>query len=211
MKPLKMILPIAATALLAACANCPDPGVHANTEKEAANKAAFENIGKAWDTGDEKLLGDNLADNFKTHNPDPMIQSTGKQHWIDAMKTYRASNPDMKSEGKVLLVDGDWVAGVAMIKGTNTGESMGMPPTNKAWEASGIDVIRFENGKAVESWSGFDVRKMMADLGMNREGGGTAIAEATQPGLDGSDEQHRDGDGGGHPEHPQACPPVQRG
>jgi predicted ester cyclase len=165
----RTILPIAATALLAACGAPADP----NAEKEAANKAAFENISKAWNTGDEKLLADNLADNFVTHNPDPMIKSTGKQQWIDALKMYKASSPDMMGEGKVMVVDGDWVAGVAMVKGTNTGDMPGMPATNKAWEASGIDVIRFENGKAVEAWSGFDVMKMMADLGMNMEGGAT--------------------------------------
>jgi predicted ester cyclase len=165
MNPVKTILPLAVAALFTACANCPDPGSHANAEKEAANKAAFENIMKAWNTGDEKLLADNLADNFQTHNPDPMITSTGKQHWIDAMKAYKASSPDMAGEGKVMLADGDWVAGVAMVKGTNTGDmGPGMPATNKAWEASGIDVIRFENGKAVEAWSGFDVMKMMSDL-----------------------------------------------
>ena len=173
----KILWSATAVALLAACGGGPTPEQKALADKEAANKAAFENIGKAWDTGDEKLLGDNLADNFMTHNPDPMIPSTGKQHMIDQMKTYRASSPDMKAEGKVMLVDGDWVCGVAMIKGTNSGESMGMPPTNKSWEASGIDVVRFENGKAVEMWSGFDVLKMMSDLGMGMGGEHDMAAE----------------------------------
>jgi predicted ester cyclase len=173
------VLSLATTALLlASCSSGgPTPEQKTMMDKEAANKAAFENIGKAWNTGDEKLLSDNLADNFMTHNPDPMIQSTGKQHWIDAMKMYRASSPDMKGDSKVMLVDGDWVCGVAMVKGTNTGEmGPGMPATNKAWEASGIDVMRFENGKAVELWTGFDVMKMMSDLGMNMGGGGGDMA-----------------------------------
>lgn len=170
---LRKNLPIAAVLVLfSACSGGHTPEQQAQMDKEAANKAAFENIGKAWSTGDEKLLADNLADDFMTHNPDPMIQSTGKQQMIDAMKTYRGSSPDMSAEGKVMLVDGDWVAGVAMIKGTNTGDmGPGMPATNKAWEATGIDVIRFENGKAVEQWALFDVMKMMSDMGMDMSGG----------------------------------------
>jgi len=168
----------AAVVLLAACGGGPTPEQKALADKEAANKAAFENIGKAWNTGDEKLLSENIADNFVNHNPDPMIPGEGKARYIAAMNSYLASSPDMKAEGKVMMVDGDWVCGVAMVKGTNTGDmGPGMPATNKAWEASGIDVIRFENGKAVEAWSGFDVMKMMSDLGMDMGGGGDMTAE----------------------------------
>lgn len=168
---------IAAIALLGACNSGPSAEQKAMMDKEAVNKTAFENIGKAWNTGDEKMLGDLIADNFVNHNPDMSVKGTGKQQYIDAMKMYLASSPDMKGDGKVMLVDGDWVAGVAMVKGTNTGAmGEGMPATNKAWEASGIDVVRFENGKAVEMWSGFDVMKMMSDLGMDMGGGGGEMA-----------------------------------
>lgn len=176
-----------ATTLLVACGGGPTPEQKALMDKEAANRAAFENIGKAWNTGDEKLLVDNLADNFVMHNPDPMIPSTGKQQIIDQMKMYRGSSPDMSAEGKAMLVDGDWVAGVAMIKGTNTGDmGPGMPATGKAWEATGIDVMRFENGKAVELWTVFDVMKMMSDMGINMGGG----ADSTHAQADSTAAKH---------------------
>ena len=158
---------IALIGLFSACSSGPTPEQTAMMNKEATNKAAFENIMKAFEAGDKAAMGELLADNFMTHNPDASIKSTGKQHWLDQMDMYRAASPDMKGDGKAMVAEGDWVAGVAMVKGTNTGDmGPGMPATNKPWECTGIDMIRFENGKAVEHWGVFDVMTMMTQLGM---------------------------------------------
>ena len=157
---------MAAIALLASCGGGPTPEQKALADKEATNKAAFEKIMNAWNTGDKAAMGEVLADNFMTHNPDPMIPSTGKQQMLDQMEMYRGMAPDLKGEGKALMVDGDWVAGAAIVRGTNTGAMGEMPATNKAFDCTGIDMFRFENGKAVEHWGLFDSMKMMNDLGM---------------------------------------------
>ncbi|MEO8591373.1 MAG: ester cyclase [Flavobacteriales bacterium] len=158
--------PIAALALLAACSSGPSPEMQANMDKMAANKKAYEALMNCWSTGDKAMADSLLADNFMTHNPDPMIKSTGKQAWLEAMDMYRGMNPDMKGEGKVIIADGDWVGAVAMVAGTNTGSAPGMPATNKGWNVTGMDFIRFENGKAVEHWGLFDNMTMMTQLGL---------------------------------------------
>jgi predicted ester cyclase len=52
-------------------------------------------------------------------------------------------------------------------KGTNSG-AMGpdMPATGKAIDVSGVDIIRFANGKAVEHWGYWDETTMMQQLGL---------------------------------------------
>jgi hypothetical protein len=72
---------------------------------------------------------------------------------------------------KLVTVDGDWVTGVAMVNGTNDGAMGDMPATGKAWEATSIDVVRFENGKIVEHWGVFDAMSMMSQLGMFEDEG----------------------------------------
>ena len=59
------------------------------------------------------------------------------------------------------------------MKGTNTG-GMGpdMPATNKAMDVNGVDIIRFENGKAMEHWGYWEESKMMQQLGMAPAEGG---------------------------------------
>lgn len=162
----KTLLTISAIAMLGACNSGPSPEQKAMVDKEATNKAAYIKLMNAWDTGNKAAMSEVLADNFVTHNPDPDIKSTGKQQWLDALDMYRGMSPDMKADPKQLIVDGDWVAGVAMIKGTNTGPMGEMPPTNKGFECTGIDMIRFENGKAVEHWGLFDSMTMMGQLGL---------------------------------------------
>jgi len=163
---LNRLFPIAALALLAACNSGPSPEMQANMDTEAANKKAYEALMNTWASGDKATMDSILADNFMTHNPDPMVQSTGKQSWLDGMDMYRAMNPDMKGEGKLIIAEGDWVGAVAMVGGTNTGSVEGMAATNKAWNVTGMDFIRFENGKAVEHWGLFDNMTMMTQLGL---------------------------------------------
>ena len=176
---MKRTLPmIAAIALLGACNTGPSPEWKALMEKEATNRAAFEKLMGAWDSGDKAAMSEVLADNFMTHNPDPDIPGVGKEQWLNAMDTYRGAFPDMKGEPKGILVDGDWVAGVALVRGTNTGPMMGgKPATGKTMECTGMDMIRFENGKAVEHWGLFDMMAFMTQMGMMPPPGGEMAME----------------------------------
>ncbi len=52
-------------------------------------------------------------------------------------------------------------------KGTNTGSiSPDMPATRKAIDMNGVDIVRFENGKAVEHRGYRDETRMMQQLGL---------------------------------------------
>lgn len=161
---------VALAAIFNACTNGPSPEETARTEKEAANKAAYEKFSEAWDAKDKQALSEVLADDFMTHNPDPSIPSTGKQHILDQVDAYFGMSSDMSSTRKLLMVDGDWVAAVAMVNGTNDGAMGDMPVTGKPWEATAIDLVRVEDGKIMEHWGLFDAMGMMHQLGLFDEG-----------------------------------------
>ncbi|MBP6313417.1 MAG: ester cyclase [Flavobacteriales bacterium] len=166
MKTTTFFLAISAITFLGACNSGPSPEQKALADKEAINKAAFEKFGEAWAKKDKAALSEVLADNFMTHNPDPSIPSTGKQHILDQVDAYYGMSSDMAGDPKLMMVDGDWVAGVVMAKGTNDGAMGEMPATGKKWEATAVDFMRFENGKIVEHWGVFDAMTMMQQLGM---------------------------------------------
>jgi predicted ester cyclase len=171
----RAVLPLLTAGLLAACANCPDPGTHANADKAAANKTATEAMWKAWNDRDFTALEASMAENFITHNPDPSWGGNGRKEMMEGSKKMLEMMPDMKGEIITMTADGDWVTVVSKMTGTNTnGMGPGMPATGKSFDVIGIDLMRFESGKAVEHYGVIDAMTMMGQLGLM---GGEDMAE----------------------------------
>ena len=165
----KILSATAIAALFTACSGDPSTVKDPMMDKEAANKAAFETIQKAFTTGDPKLFDGVVADNMVLHNPDPSIKSTGKQAWIDGLNFYKGMFPDMDAKIEQIVADGDWVTGVMTVTGTQTGMVDGKPGSGKKISVTSIDVYRFENGMAVENYSLFDLGTYMHQMGMGEE------------------------------------------
>ncbi len=63
------------------------------------------------------------------------------------------------------IAEGDRVATRWIASATNTGSLMGMPPTGKKVNVTGVNVTRFAEGKIVESWFNFDMLTLLQQLG----------------------------------------------
>lgn len=63
------------------------------------------------------------------------------------------------------IAEGDRVASRWIARATNTGSLMGMPPTGKAVEVTGVNVTRFVEGKIAESWYNFDMLSLLQQVG----------------------------------------------
>jgi len=50
--------------------------------------------------------------------------------------------------------------------GTMTGPLMGMKPTGKVFSNENFDLVKIENGQAVEHWGASDTGAMMMQLGL---------------------------------------------
>lgn len=53
--------------------------------------------------------------------------------------------------------------------GTNDGEFLGFPPTNKSIQVNNINIYRFENGRVAETWQLYDALTMARQLGLPLE------------------------------------------
>jgi steroid delta-isomerase-like uncharacterized protein len=67
---------------------------------------------------------------------------------------------------EALVAEGDQVAMRYVYHGTHTGPFNGIPATGKSFAASGINLLRLENGKIAESHVQFDLLGLMQQLGV---------------------------------------------
>jgi len=77
----------------------------------------------------------------------------------------RSAFPDLHATMEDIIAEEDKVAIRYSVRGTHRGEFMGMAPTGKHFTISGIEILRFAGGKAVEHWGVTDQLAMMQQLG----------------------------------------------
>ncbi len=103
-----------------------------------------------------------MATNFASHDGDDMSLKDFKQMQSESYDAY----PDTHYTINDMVAEGDKVATRVTMTGTNKGEYMGRPPTNKKVTVSGIIIERLAGGKIVEDWSVFDSLGEMRQLGL---------------------------------------------
>ena len=82
--------------------------------------------------------------------------------------------PDLRATVEDEIADGDKVVVRSTWRGTHQGEFQGIPATGKQVSFPVIDIVRFENGKAVEHWGLVDAMSLMQQLGAIPGPGGTS-------------------------------------
>jgi len=84
---------------------------------------------------------------------------------------FRQGFPDVVSTIEDLIAEGDKVMARWRARATHQGEYMGIPPTGKEVEFTGISVYRIEAGKIAESWNVEDELGLMRQIGAVPESG----------------------------------------
>ena len=85
---------------------------------------------------------------------------------------FRRGFPDVISTIEDLIAEGDKVVARSRSPATHQGDYMGIPPTGKEVQFTGISCYRIEEGKIAESWTVEDQFGLMRQIG--------AVAESEQ-------------------------------
>jgi predicted ester cyclase len=73
--------------------------------------------------------------------------------------------PDRTSSAEDIIAKGDKVIVRSIVRATYEGDVEDFPTTGSKIEVEGIEIVRVENGKIVESWASTDNLGMMQQLG----------------------------------------------
>jgi predicted ester cyclase len=130
-----------------------------------ANKTAMRQFfERVYNQGDVAFLDELTAPEFVSHDRgNPTNDRAGVKQIVVAIKT---AFPDVAFTADDVISEGDRVAARFTMRGTQTGEFMGVPPTNLPIVVTGIDIVRFEGRKAVEHWHEWSGMELLQQLGV---------------------------------------------
>lgn len=131
-----------------------------------AQEAAVRSLYDMFNTGKLDNIEAFCAPDFHSHQMDPSVTTTGLQSVRDMLNMYRTALPDFHQEILGISTTGDRTYLHLHITGTNSGPWPSGPATGKGIDVQGVDIVRFENGKAVEHWGFMEEMKMMQQLGL---------------------------------------------
>ncbi len=146
--------------------------IHSGSFAQNAPEKITTKIKEAYEVFNNRQydkFGDYIADDFVDHAPFPG-QKPGLDGFTDAFKMFFKAYPDLKFITKDIIVsnDGTKASVLLEITGTNSGDFMGMPATNKKIDIMGIDWLVFKGEKASEHWGYADDETMMQQLGLTK-------------------------------------------
>ena len=126
----------------------------------------LQQFGEAVNSGNLEALNELVSINSVDHDPAPG-QVAGPKGYIDFFSKLRTAFPDLKIEVEHLVADDENVSFAYTISGTHSGGDFnGIPATNRAIKARGMQISRFENGKMVERWGSSDELGILKQLGV---------------------------------------------
>lgn len=105
----------------------------------------------------EVIVSENRLDELERYISDDCVQKVGekeihigiigmKKHLVALKETY----PDYAMKIIRQYSDGDYVISEFIMRGTHKGEFIGIKPTNKVLEITGVDIDKVVDGKIVE-------------------------------------------------------------
>jgi steroid delta-isomerase-like uncharacterized protein len=160
MKKLLMILPL--VFLLFFTSGC-QQGEEGITEEEA--QAFTDRVLEMWNEANLDIAEEVYAPEIVRHDCGVPEDIVGLENINNYLKNFFNAFPDLHIAVDEMIIAGNKMVQRWTFTGTNTGSMGDMPPTGKNVQFSGVSIVHFVNGKAVEIWDFYNALDMMQQLG----------------------------------------------
>jgi len=127
--------------------------------------AFFERRQERWDDFDAAGLAADYADDAIVDSPMAGVH-TGRKAIEQALRAAFAAFLDGKIQTHDLLIDGNRVAWVVTIEGTQMGELMGVPPTGKHFRLPAVFVYEIKDRRIVRERRVYDFTGLLVQIGL---------------------------------------------
>ena len=116
--------------------------------------------------GDLDAVDELFAPGYVLHDPSLPESGRGPESARQLASAFRSAFPDLHTTFDGAVAEGDKVAYRWTASGTHEGELMGIPPTGRRVQTSGMTINRFSGGRIAEDWYQSDDLGMMQQLGV---------------------------------------------
>jgi predicted ester cyclase len=131
-------------------------------ENKALTRRLFQEF---WNQGKLEVVEEDSDPDIVIHYPEHPLR--GIEMAKRAGAAYLKAFPDVRFTLDFLVAEGDKVVARWTAEGTHLGSFMGIPPTGKRFRQAGVTIMRFQDGKAVETWPHGDELGLLRQLGAN--------------------------------------------
>jgi predicted ester cyclase len=132
---------------------------------EEENKAIVRRYQEIYNSNNLDTLTEVVSEELRTPKIMPGIPP-GIEGAKAAHQIMLSGFPDYQTAIDELIAEGDKVVARITMRGTHTGSFLGIPPTGKHVEFTGIYIVRIAHGKIVEHWGEEDGVSLLAQLGV---------------------------------------------
>ena len=125
------------------------------------NKTAVRECFAKASAGEFDALHEILSPDYVLH-PE---EARGVEGLTEVIEGYRSALTDLTVTIEQQFGEGDYVATRTTIRGRHDGDLMGVPPTGREVEFSGLTISRCRDGRIEEEWELADTMSLLQQVG----------------------------------------------
>ena len=120
---------------------------------------------EVWGQGNAALADELMAPDLIDHTPFPS-DMPGLEGHKQTLTVFRTAFPDLTTIVDDVMAEGDLTFLLWHGTATHNGSLMGIPPTGKPVQVTGMDILKMENGKIKERWAEVSALQLMQQIGV---------------------------------------------